>query len=68
MVGSTARTSISVTRGIMRATVRGLAARRSCRAHVARISSFHGMSGFIDMLYLARAPHGDHGGDELPRE
>ena len=30
----------------MRATVPGLAARRSIRAHVARISSFHGMSGF----------------------
>ena len=30
----------------MRAKVPGLAARRSIRAHVARISSFHGMSGF----------------------
>ena len=30
----------------MRARVAGLAARRSIRAHAARISSFHGMSGF----------------------
>ena len=44
----------------MRATVPGLAARRSCRAHAARISSFHGMSGLISMLELSRPPHGDH--------
>ena len=45
-VGSSARTSTSDNSGIMRATVPGLAARRSIRANVARISSFHGMSGF----------------------
>ena len=51
----------------MRATVPGLAARRSCRAHAARISSFHGMSGFIACCN-SPVPHiGDHGGDELPR-
>ena len=41
----------------MRATVPGLAARRSIRAQAARISSFHGMSGFIDMFELPRPPH-----------
>ena len=46
-VGSTARTSTSATRGSTRAKVAGLAARRSIRAQVARISSFHGMSGLI---------------------
>jgi hypothetical protein len=46
-VGSTARTSISAVRGIMSARVRGLAASRYIRAHVARISSFQGMSGLI---------------------
>ena len=40
----------------MRATVPGLAARRSCRAHVARISSFHGMSGFIT-CWNSPVPH-----------
>ena len=44
-----------------RATVRGLAARRSIRAHVARISSFHGMSGFNTCCKLSGAPHGEHG-------
>src|SRR4029077_11027526 len=47
IVGRTARTSSSVMSGIKRARFAGLAARRSIRAHVARISSFHGMSGFI---------------------
>jgi hypothetical protein len=45
IAGSTARTSISATSGIISSTVAGLAARRSCRAHVDRISSFHGISG-----------------------
>jgi hypothetical protein len=36
----------SVIMGIMSDTVLGLAAKRSCRAQVARISSFHGMSGY----------------------
>ncbi len=49
----------------MRATVRGLAARRSYRAHAARISSFHGMSGLSTCSILARAPHGDHGSDDF---
>ena len=37
-------------------TVRGLADRRSCRAHVARISSFHGMSGLI-ACWNSPVPH-----------
>jgi hypothetical protein len=45
MLGSTARTSISATKGSIRATVPGLAAPRSQRAIAARISSFQGMSG-----------------------
>ena len=49
----------------MRATVPGLAARRSCRAHVARISSFHGMSGLIEMLEFPGSPHGDQRSDEF---
>ena len=40
----------------MRATVPGLAAPRSQRAHAARISSFHGMSGFIACWY-SPVPH-----------
>ena len=56
IVGRTARTSNSVTSGNMRATVPGLAARRSCRAHAARISSFHGMSGFIT-CWNSPVPH-----------
>ena len=40
----------------MRATVPGLAARRSCRAQAARISSFHGMSGFVRCCELP-VPH-----------
>lgn len=45
IVGSTARASNSVARRITLETVPGLAERRSCRAHAARISSFHGISG-----------------------
>ena len=65
IVGSTARTSISATRGIMRATVPGLAARRSSPSPrcpdllVPRHVRIH------DMLHLPRAPHGDHGGDDF---
>ena len=40
----------------MRATVPGLAARRSTRAHVARISSFHGMSG-LSACWYSPVPH-----------
>jgi hypothetical protein len=46
-VGSTARTSISCMSAKTKATAVGLAARRSIRAQLALISSFHGMSGFI---------------------
>ena len=59
-VGSSARTSISAVRGIMSARVRGLAASRSIRAHVARISSFQGMSGLIRCFELPGPPHGSH--------
>ena len=55
-VGSTARTSISLVSRTMRATVPGLAARRSMRAQVVRISSFHGISGFI-MRMNSPVPH-----------
>ena len=46
IVGRTARTSMSVISGNIISTIAGLAAMRSYRAQVARISSFHGMSGF----------------------
>ena len=41
---------------VQAATVRGLAARRSVRAHVARISSFHGMSG-LSRSWSCPVPH-----------
>ena len=62
IVGRTARTSNSVMSGVMRASVLGLNARRSIRAHDARISSFHGMSGLATMLNLPGAPHADKRG------
>jgi len=46
----------AATTGHMRATVPGLAARRSSHAHVARISSFHGMSGLIT-CWNSLVPH-----------
>ena len=55
-VGSTAPHVHLARSGIMRATVRGLAVRRSIRAHAARISSFHGISGFIT-CWNSPVPH-----------
>jgi hypothetical protein len=46
----------------MSATVRGLDARRSSRAHAARISAFHGISGFARCA-SARTPHRDIRGE-----
>ena len=66
IVGSTARTSNSVTRGIMRVTVAGLAARRSmpCPRCPDLLVPRHVR---IDhMLDLARAPHRDHGSERIP--
>ena len=56
IVGRTARTSNSDARRSTRETVAGLAARRSCRAHAARISSFHGMSG-LSACCISPVPH-----------
>ena len=55
-VGSTACTSIAATSGCISSKVPGLAARRSCRAHVARTSSFHGMSG-LKTWWNSPVPH-----------
>jgi hypothetical protein len=60
-VGSTARTSNSDMSGNMRATVAGPAVRRSSRAQVARISSFHGRFRIGRTLQLARSAHRDCG-------
>jgi hypothetical protein len=55
-VGRIARALNSAMSGNISATVRGLAARRSSRAHAARISSFHGMSGLTTCWY-SPVPH-----------
>ena len=67
-VGSSARTSNSDTSGIMRATVAGLAARRSMPSPRCPDLLVPRHLRIEDMLVFARSPHGDHGIEEFLRD
>ena len=64
-VGSSARTSISASERHHASDGRWACRQAFIRAHAARISSFHGMSGLITCCDLPGPPHGDRGSDDF---